>query len=139
VSIDALNLLHELVDAEELGSGDEELEPFLSYVTGRGGSSFLATMVRALARFPTEHSKESTDAVTHILAIIENLTDLEPRAVSERLVQETGMMEWMMQRLKAEAFNANKLYTSEILSIMMTSAGVTGQNQLGATVFASLP
>lgn len=134
VSIDALNLLHEMVDAEELGDGEEELEPLIAYLTGESSPIFLSAMVRALARFPTEHTKESIDAVTHILAIIENLTDLQPRAVSERLVKDTTLVEWLMQRLKEDAFNANKLYASEILSIILTNAGTEGQNQLGATV-----
>jgi beta-catenin-like protein 1 len=130
VSIDALKLLHELIDAEELSTGDEELEPFIAHIT----DIFPTTIVRALARFPNEHEKNFADAVTHILAIIENLTDLQPKEVSEKLVQSSTIVEWIMQRLKQDSFNANKLYASEVLSILLTNVGVSGQEKLGKEV-----
>ena len=135
VSIDALNLLHEIIDAEELDTDDERLHPFIDYVCSlTDASTFVATLVRALGRFPVESSKQFADAITHILAIIENLTDLKPKEVSQTLVDKTDLVEWIMKRMKPEMFDANKLYASEILSIVLTSTGISGQIKIGEQV-----
>lgn len=105
---------------------------------GGGPSLFLSTLVSALQRFPSEHAKEQSDAVTNLLSVLENLTDLEPQRVSTALVQHTQLLEWIMKRLRDETFNQNKLYASEILSIVLTNAGVAGQDQMGARVLDGL-
>ena len=167
VSIDCIALLNELVDAETIGQEGDEIAPFVDFITGgtaaaassgsaaaaassssaaaaaasssaSGPSLFLSTLVSALQRFPSEHAKEQSDAVTNLLSVLENLTDLEPQRVSTALVQHTQLLEWIMKRLRDETFNQNKLYASEILSIVLTNAGAAGQEQMGARVLDGL-
>lgn len=54
----------------------------------------------------------------YFLAIIENLTEFRPEVCSDAAKQ--GLMQWLLRRLRLKApFDANKLYTSEILSILL--------------------
>jgi beta-catenin-like protein 1 len=135
-------------------SGNRIMRPFVDFITGgaasaaeaagaagstdsssfapTGPSLFLSTIVSALSRFPSEHAAEQSTAVTQLLSILENLTDLEPRGVSVALVAHTPLLEWLLKRLRDDnTFNANKLHASEILSIVLTNAGRAGQDALG--------
>lgn len=51
-------------------------------------------------------------------AIVENLTEIRPEVCLQSAQQ--GLLTWIMKRLKAKApFDPNKLYCSEILSILL--------------------
>lgn len=53
-----------------------------------------------------------------ILAIIENLTEFRPEVCGDAAKQ--GLLHWLLRRLKLKIpFDANKLYASEILSILL--------------------
>ncbi len=55
---------------------------------------------------------------TTISAIFENLIEFVPDKVSE--IGKQGLLLWLLKRLKAKIpFDANKLYVSEILSILL--------------------
>jgi beta-catenin-like protein 1 len=141
-------------DGRRRQSGNRIMRPFVDFITGgaasaaeaaaaagstdsnsfapTGPSLFLSTIVSALSRFPSEHAAEQSTAVTQLLSILENLTDLEPRGVSIALVAHTPLLEWLLKRLRDDnTFNANKLHASEILSIVLTNAGRAGQDALG--------
>ena len=52
------------------------------------------------------------------LAIFENLIEFVPEKVPE--IGKQGVLNWLLKRLKAKIpFDQNKLYTSEILSILL--------------------
>lgn len=76
-----------------------------------------ALLVQNLDRLD-ETVKEEADGVHNTLAIIENLTELRPEFCQE--AAEQGLLQWILKRLKAKTpFDANKLYCSEILSILI--------------------
>lgn len=51
-------------------------------------------------------------------AIVENLTEIRPDVCQQAAQQ--GLLGWIMKRLRAKLpFDANKLYCSEILSILL--------------------
>lgn len=53
-----------------------------------------------------------------IAAIVENLTETRPEVCQQAAQQ--GLLNWILKRLKAKMpFDANKLYCSEILSILL--------------------
>lgn len=74
-----------------------------------------------------ETVKEESEGVHNTLGIIENLTEFKPEISIEASQQ--GLLLWILKRLKAKMpFDANKLYCSEILSILL-------QNQDGNANF----
>lgn len=53
-----------------------------------------------------------------ISAVFENITELRPEACADMAKQ--GLLQWLMRRLRVKApFDNNKLYASEILSILL--------------------
>ena len=68
--------------------------------------------------------KDEIEAVHNSLAIFENLFEIRPELVNESIVQER-LLKWLLKRLrlKSNTLNdINKLYTSEILSIILQSS-----------------
>merc|ERR1719378_225504 len=65
-----------------------------------------------------ENVKEESDGVHNTLAIIENIVELKPEICKD--VAEAGFMNWLIKKLKVKVpFDENKLYASEILSILL--------------------
>lgn len=57
-------------------------------------------------------------ALILISAVFENITELRPEACADMAKQ--GLLQWLMRRLRVKApFDNNKLYASEILSILL--------------------
>lgn len=65
-----------------------------------------------------EKVKEDADGVHTTLAIVENLCEFKNEAVTAA-VGEQGLLTWLLRRVKVRAFDANKLYASEILAILL--------------------
>jgi beta-catenin-like protein 1 len=72
-----------------------------------------------------ETVKEESDAVHNTMGIFENLTELRPEMCTE--IAEQGLLQWILKRLKVKQYDANKLYCSEILSILLQS---TNENRI---------
>lgn len=76
-----------------------------------------ALLVQNLDRMD-ETVREDSEGVHNTLAIFENLTELRPEICQE--AAEQGLLQWILKRLKIKSpFDANKLYCSEILSILI--------------------
>jgi len=52
------------------------------------------------------------------LGVIENLTSLDP-SISERVLKETDLLQWILTRIKVKVFDSNRQYASEILAILL--------------------
>ncbi len=74
-------------------------------------------LVSNLARLD---EKEETDSqgIFHILGTFENLLSFMP-PLSEQVVQETTLLKWLLDRIQVKAYDSNKQYASEILSILL--------------------
>ncbi|XP_030068463.1 beta-catenin-like protein 1 isoform X2 [Microcaecilia unicolor] len=114
VSIAVVDLLQELTDIDTLHESEEGAEVLIdSLVDGQA----IALLVQNLERLD-EGVKEESDGVHNTLAIIENMTEFRPEICTEAVQQ--GLMQWLLKRLKAKMpFDANKLYCSEILAILL--------------------
>lgn len=56
-----------------------------------------------------------------VSAIFENIIEFRPEVVVD--VAKQGLLQWLLKRLRIKApFDANKLYVSEILSILLQSS-----------------
>ncbi|XP_075133549.1 beta-catenin-like protein 1 [Leptodactylus fuscus] len=114
VCIAVVDLLQELTDIDTLHESEEGAQVLIdALVEGQ----VIALLVQNLERLD-ETVKEESDGVHNTLAIIENMTEFRPEICSEAAQQ--GLLQWLLKRLKAKLpFDANKLYCSEILAILL--------------------
>lgn len=114
VSVAGVELLQELTDVDILNESEEGAEALIEALLDH---QVVALLVQNLDRLD-ETVKEEADGVHNTLSIVENLTELRPEITGEAVKQ--GLLAWLLKRLKVKSpFDANKLYTSEMLSIML--------------------
>ncbi|CAG9854745.1 unnamed protein product [Phyllotreta striolata] len=114
VAVATVELLQELTDVDILNESEEGTEALIESLLEH---QVIALLVQNLDRLD-ESVKEEADGVHNTLSIIENLTELSSEIVNEANKQ--GLLAWLLKRLKLKApFDANKLYVSEILSILL--------------------
>lgn len=122
ISVAMINLLQELSDVDILNESKEGAD---SLIEALRKQQICALLVQNLDRLD-ESVKEESDGVHNTLAIIENLTEINPDFCQESAEQ--GLIQWILKRLKVKMpFDANKLYCSEILSILLQN---TVENRL---------
>ncbi|KAK3847000.1 MAG: Catenin-beta-like protein [Linnemannia gamsii] len=129
IAIDAIELLKELTDEEVLSvglEGDQEVAGsegeagMKVFVHGLIDQGLLDLLVQNLGRLDEEETNDR-QGVFNTLAVFENLTSIEV-ALAETIVSKSGLLPWMMKRLKVKAFDSNKQYCSELLAIILQSS-----------------
>lgn len=117
--------MQELTDVDILHESAEGADVLIESLRKQQVSALL---VQNLDRLD-ETVKEEADGVHNTLAIFENLTELRPEICQE--AAEQGLLQWILKRLKAKSpFDTNKLYCSEIVSILIQDNKET-QTMLG--------
>ncbi|OWR53653.1 beta-catenin protein 1 [Danaus plexippus plexippus] len=114
VSTKVVNLLQELTDVDILHESEEGAEELINALAEAECPSLL---LHNLARLD-EQVPDERDAVHNTLGIIENITEFRPEMCVE--VAKQGFIQWILKRLKLKVpFDGNKLYATEILSILL--------------------
>ncbi|XP_072305657.1 beta-catenin-like protein 1 [Eucyclogobius newberryi] len=114
VAIAVVDLLQELTDIDTLHESEEGAEVLVDALLE---GQVVALLVQNMERLD-ESVKEEADGVYNTLAIIENMAEFRPGLCTEAAQQ--GLMQWLLKRIKAKMpFDANKLYCSEILAILL--------------------
>nr|CAG4643111.1 EOG090X03ST [Ilyocryptus agilis] len=114
ISIAVVNLLQELTDIDTLNESQEEAAVLIDALLEQQICSLLVHNLERL----NEAQGDEADGVHNSLAIVENLTETRPEVCLHAAKQ--GLLNWILKRLKAKMpFDANKLYCSEILSILL--------------------
>jgi len=114
IAVAVVNLLQELTDIDTLNESQEEASTLIDSLLEQQICSLLVHNLERL----DENQREESDGVHNSLAIIENLTETRPEVCLQSAQQ--GLLKWIMKRLKAKMpFEANKLYCSEILAILL--------------------
>uniref|UniRef100_A0A673MQ76 Beta-catenin-like protein 1 n=1 Tax=Sinocyclocheilus rhinocerous TaxID=307959 RepID=A0A673MQ76_9TELE len=109
-----VDLLQELTDIDTLHESEEGAEVLIDALLE---GQVVALMVQNMERLD-ETVKEEADGVYNTLAVIENMAEFSPGLCTEAAQQ--GLMQWLLKRIKAKMpFDANKLYCSEILAILL--------------------
>jgi beta-catenin-like protein 1 len=112
--VGTVELLQELTDVDILHESEEGAEALIDSLLEH---QVIALLVQNLDRLD-ETVKEEADGVHNSLSIIENLTELRSDICNEATKQ--GLLQWLLKRLKVKApFDPNKLYASELLSILL--------------------
>merc|ERR1719447_58656 len=111
IAVAAIDVIQELTDVDTM---DESAEALLQALFDNQVCSLLVTNLDRL----DENVKEESDGVHNTLAIVENIVELKPEICKD--VAEAGFMNWLIKKLKVKVpFDENKLYASEILSILL--------------------
>jgi len=114
IAVAAIDVIQELTDVDTMNESDEGAEALLQALFDNQVCSLLVTNLDRL----DENVKEESDGVHNTLAIIENIVELKPEICKD--VAEAGFMNWLIKKLKVKVpFDENKLYASEILSILL--------------------
>uniref|UniRef100_A0AAY5EMM1 Beta-catenin-like protein 1 n=1 Tax=Electrophorus electricus TaxID=8005 RepID=A0AAY5EMM1_ELEEL len=114
LSLLQMDLLQELTDIDTLHESEEGAEVLIDALLE---GQVVALLVQNMERLD-ETVKEEADGVHNTLAIVENMAEFRPGLCAEAAQQ--GLMQWLLKRIKAKMpFDANKLYCSEILAILL--------------------
>uniref|UniRef100_A0AAQ5ZSC8 Beta-catenin-like protein 1 N-terminal domain-containing protein n=1 Tax=Amphiprion ocellaris TaxID=80972 RepID=A0AAQ5ZSC8_AMPOC len=114
VAIAVVDLLQELTDIDTLHESEEGAEVLIDALLE---GQVVALLVQNMERLD-EQVKEEADGIYNTLAITENMAEFRPGLCTEAAQQ--GLMQWLLKRIKAKMpFDANKLYCSEILAILL--------------------
>ncbi|XP_038160834.1 beta-catenin-like protein 1 [Cyprinodon tularosa] len=120
VAIAVVDLLQELTDIDTLNESEEGAEVLIEALHE---GQVVALLVQNMERLD-EQVKEEADGIYNTLAIVENMAEFRPGLCTEAAQQ--GLMQWLLKRIKAKMpFDANKLYCSEILAILLQNNDTT--------------
>ncbi|XP_059916259.1 beta-catenin-like protein 1 [Gadus macrocephalus] len=126
IAIAVVDLLQELTDIDTLQESEEGAEVLIDALLE---GQVVALLVQNMERLD-EQVKEEADGVYNTLAIVENMAEFRPGLCTEAAQQ--GLMQWLLKRVKAKLpFEANKLYCSEILAIVLQNNDSEHQELLG--------
>ncbi|CAB0045276.1 unnamed protein product [Trichogramma brassicae] len=122
IAVGVVDLLQELVDSDIYNEAPEEADALIDALLYQ---QLFALLVQNLERLDESVSEES-DGVFNTLAIFESLLEIRPELCIEAGKQ--GAIQWLLKRIKVKGpFDTNKLYSSEILSILLQN---TKENRL---------
>ncbi|TXT10678.1 hypothetical protein VHUM_02183 [Vanrija humicola] len=137
IAIDVVEVLQELTD-EDVGVQDDLSDDDDDLATQKAeGSSetrlAMAELIDALisnsvfellvSNLERLNEKEDTDrqGVFSILGVFENLLSFMP-PLADEVGSTTQLLKWLLGRMSLEAYDSNKQYASEILSILLQSS-----------------
>ncbi len=116
VSVAVVDLVQELTDVDTLNESEEGATALVEALVREQVSPLL---IQNLDRL-NDGVREEADGIHNTLAVFENLVEFHPSICKE--AAEAGLLSWLLRRLKVKVpFDNNKLYASEMLSIMLQS------------------
>ena len=130
IAVAAVEVVQELTDVDTMNESEEGSEALLAALVKHQVCSLLVTNLERM----DEAVKEESEGVHNTLAIIENLVELRPEmckdvaevkkmfpiTVNKNSIFQAGFINWLIKKLKVKVpFDENKLYASEILSILL--------------------
>ncbi|XP_033219184.1 beta-catenin-like protein 1 [Belonocnema kinseyi] len=114
IAVGIVTLLQDLTDMEDR---EDTVDSVDSLIDALVEQQVFALLVQNLERLD-EAIKEESDGVHNTMAIFENILEFRPILRTEAGKQ--GLMQWLLKRIKAKMpYDANKLYASELLSILL--------------------
>ncbi|KAI8331898.1 Catenin-beta-like protein [Chlamydoabsidia padenii] len=121
ITIDAIDLISELLDEDVVGVDDDNNEAAANGVKLLMDSllenELLELLVQNLDRLD-EKEEADRQGIFKILGIVENLLSLEP-TLAKRMSVDTQLAPWLLKRIQSKEFDSNRGYASEIISILL--------------------
>jgi beta-catenin-like protein 1 len=121
IAIAVVDLLQELTDAITNEHGSVLIDKLLD-------EQIISLLVQNMERLDEKVSEDS-DGVHNTLAIVENLSEIKNKEVTLAAGQQ-GLLVWLLKRVRVRQFDPNKLYSSEILAILLQD-NIENQKILG--------
>jgi beta-catenin-like protein 1 len=118
ITVATIELIQELTSTEALEDEETNANLLIDHLLE---CSFAPMLVEILGRL-TE--PDDSSGVHQALAVVENVLELRPE-LADRFVAESELMSWLLIRLtgkKYKQFDTNKLYASELLSILLQNS-----------------
>jgi len=114
ISVATVDLLQELTDIDTMTESESGANSLIQALLENQVCSLLVNNLERL----DESVKVESDGVHNTLSIVENIVELKPEVCKD--VASAGFMSWLIKKLKVKVpFDDNKLYASEILSILL--------------------
>ena len=126
IVIAIVSLLQELTDIDQLEESEEGAEALMAALLEQ---QIVALLVQVLEKLD-EKVREELEGVHNVLAIVENMCEFKNDQVCQAAGSQ-GLLQWLLKRLKVRQFDPNKLYCSEILSILVQGSA-TNQELVGS-------
>ena len=127
-----VDLLQELTDNDEhldADADEEDREGIMMLIDALLSSKLCTLFIQNLDRYD-EGNAEDAAGVHNTFAVIENVLESTPDAYKNFTGE--GLLSWIFKRLKSKIpFNANKLYVSEVLSILLQNDDEKLKKQVG--------
>jgi beta-catenin-like protein 1 len=120
ISIQTIKLLLEITEPTSLLEIEENGDLFLSSFLKDHG---LELIVHNLSRLDDEGNADYEQCFHNTLGIIENLIELND-TVALAVTERTHILKYLLERLTKKPYSDNKLYCSEILSILLQSDSI---------------
>ncbi|KAI8465924.1 MAG: Catenin-beta-like protein [Monoraphidium minutum] len=114
LAAEVADLLMELTDADAVEDSAEEGQALVAALVEANG---LELLFQALSRFD-ESNEEEAAGVNKALATIEHMAEITPQ-LAETVFERTGLLKWLLARVRRRASDSNRLYASELLAILM--------------------
>ncbi|CAH8517458.1 unnamed protein product [Dicrocoelium dendriticum] len=115
ISLAVIDLLHELLEVNGLNeAGPDKVNPLLDLLFN---GQLIQLLMQNISRLD-ESIKDEADGVHKTLGIVESLLDARPEM--NVTMSNQGLFSWLLRRVQRRpAFDRNKLYVSELLSILL--------------------
>ena len=114
IVVAVVDLIQELTDVDTLHESEEGAEALIEALVR---NQVAAQLVQCMDKL-NESVREESDGVHNALSIFENLVEFRPAVCAE--AAEAGLVAWLVKKVKVKVpFDNNKLYASEILSILL--------------------
>ena len=123
IVIAVVSLLQVLTDIDQLEESEEGAESLMAALLEQ---QIVALLVQVLEKLD-EKVREESEGIHNVLTIVENMCEFKNDQVCQAAGSQ-GLLQWLLKRLKVRQFDPNKLYCSEILSILVQ--GNTGNQEL---------
>ena len=117
IALAVIDLLQEMTDVDTLTESEEGAEILIDALLG---GQAIGLLVQSLGRL-NETVREESEGVHNTLAIVENMTELRSGEIA-KVAGEQGLLQWLLKRISVRQFDPNKLYCSEILSILLQTS-----------------
>ncbi|KAG2784013.1 hypothetical protein JG687_00001099 [Phytophthora cactorum] len=131
IRLAVLSLLAELTDVDDAATSLEPARMLTKHLIGEKLLSLLVTNLYQLAAtvdsVENSQAEEETTGIYNSLQILENMADLEPEVCVQ--VADTSILPFLLKQVApGRKFSENKLYASEILSILLQSGAEPREN-----------
>ncbi|KAI6047141.1 Catenin-beta-like protein [Pisolithus marmoratus] len=132
IVIDAVELFHELTDEDVGNESEDDVEETQAalkvLIEALVDLSILELLVDNLSRL-NEAEESDRQGVFHIIGVFENILGFNPD-LSEKLVSQTKIMNWLLERILQKTHDENRCYAAELLPILLQNSSAN-REELG--------